>query len=92
MAAMASRPFATCVLNVGDGTSADVSNVVVATALSRSDIRASSRRRVRFTFYLLIIIIIIIIVIIIILNLYSAYYRKKERRCYSKKVKNKKLL
>ena len=90
---MASRPFATCVLNVGDGTSADVSNVVVATALSRSDIRASSRRRVRFTFYLLIIIIIIIIiVIIIILNLYSAYYRKKERRCYSKKVKNKKLL
>ena len=86
MAAMASRPFATCILNVGDGTSADVSNVVVATALSRSDIRASSRRRVRFTFYLL------IIIIIIILNLYSAYYRKKERRCYSKKVKNKKLL
>jgi len=83
---MASRPFATCILNVGDGTSADVSNVVVATALSRSDIRASSRRRVRFTFYLL------IIIIIIILNLYSAYYRKKERRCYSKKVKNKKLL
>ena len=27
--------------------------------------------------------------IIIILNLYSAYYRKKEHRCYSKKVKNK---